>query len=122
MIPYNYQMSRFTDWIRSFLESQKSELEKNNQYAYMKQKYDIVVKGLKNLDEVEAKWNAVHVKEREEYEVAVEKDPTIKDDFLAYQNEDVIKYFPPQLIIGRCLSEEVKEVIDTDPHVTISIV
>ena len=49
------------------------------------------------------------------------KDPSFKEDFIAYENEDTIKYFPPQLIIGRCQGEEVIEIIDSDPNVNVTI-
>jgi hypothetical protein len=35
MAPPNYQYARYTDWIKGYLEGQRSELAKNASYAYM---------------------------------------------------------------------------------------
>jgi len=67
MTPYNYQSARFTDWIRSFLENQRAELEKNNQYNYMKQKYETIMKSLKIMELVETKWSVIEVQNSQQY-------------------------------------------------------
>lgn len=42
MTPHSYQLSRYTDWIKGYLEGQRAELAKNAQYAYMQQKLEEV--------------------------------------------------------------------------------
>jgi len=37
-------------------------------------------------------------------------------------NQDVVEHFPPNIIIGRGLSEQVVRVIDDDPLVSIAII
>ncbi len=34
--PPSYQYARYIDWIRPYLESQKSDLERTSSYTYMK--------------------------------------------------------------------------------------
>ncbi len=41
--PHTYQVARFTDWIRPYLEYQKQDIEKNN-YIYVKEKYNTILK------------------------------------------------------------------------------
>ena len=33
--PHSYQYARYSDWFRSYLEGQKSEMEKSNSYTYI---------------------------------------------------------------------------------------
>ena len=55
--PPTYQSARFTDWMRPYLETQKSEVEKSNSSnSYFKNKYDATCKSLGYLDKVEAKF------------------------------------------------------------------
>lgn len=44
--PPTYQISRYSDWIRTYLENQKHEVEKANSYAYFKNKHDAILKSL----------------------------------------------------------------------------
>lgn len=44
--PPTYQNSRYSDWIRPYLEYQKQEVERANSYAYFKNKHDAILKSL----------------------------------------------------------------------------
>lgn len=54
--PPTYQSSRYSDWIRPYLEYQKADVERTNMYAYNKQKYDNILKSLEYLNLFETKW------------------------------------------------------------------
>lgn len=48
--------------------------------------------------------------------------PTIKEDWLAYDNQEVLPHFPPRLIIGKQMGEEREFlVIDNNPLVRVTI-
>ena len=48
--PYTYQYSRYSDWIRPYLQYQKSDVEKSNAYTYFKAKLDTINKTLTLLE------------------------------------------------------------------------
>ena len=53
--PPTYATTRFTDWIRPYLENKKGDAQKNASYAYMKQKYETIMKSLQFLTQYEQK-------------------------------------------------------------------
>lgn len=84
------------------------------------------MKSLIYLDRVEAKFTLFAAEEEAAYQRAKAEDGTdfeeIEKDFLAYKNPDVIKYFPPQLIIGKQVGDDVEHLVfDEDPNVKVSI-
>jgi hypothetical protein len=56
--PPTYQCSRYSDWIRPYLEYQKSEVERAGSYSYFKGKHDAILKSLNYLERFENKWYA----------------------------------------------------------------
>ena len=58
-------MARYTDWIRPYLESQKTDIERSNSYSYFKSKHDTILASLKLLAKFEEKAE-VYKKEEEE--------------------------------------------------------
>ena len=53
--PPTYQMARYTDWIRPYLESQKADIERSNSYSYFKSKHDTILASLKLLTQFDEK-------------------------------------------------------------------
>ena len=69
--PPTYQSSRFTDWIRPYLEIQRSETERSHSYnSYFKSKFDSIMKSLKHLELFEEKVKLFKEEERAAYESA----------------------------------------------------
>jgi hypothetical protein len=66
--PPSYQYSRYVDWIRPYLESQKSDLERTSSYTYMKQKYDTVIKSLKLYTQFEERAAIYSAEEKQAYD------------------------------------------------------
>lgn len=52
--PNTYQVSRYSDWIRHYLEYQKTDVERSNSFTYFKHKYDAILKALGYLDKFES--------------------------------------------------------------------
>ncbi len=68
--PPTYNCSRYTDWIRPYLEYQKSEVERTNSYAYFKAKHDAILKALEYLHLFEERWVTIY---RDEEEAGLKK-------------------------------------------------
>lgn len=103
--PPTYQVARYSDWIRPYLEYQKAEVERTNSYAYFKSKHDAIVKSLDYCTRFEKAYQEPFFEaERARYLQACQ-DPAFKEevlkDWMGYTHEDVHEQFPPQLIIGK---------------------
>jgi len=126
--PPTYQSARFTDWIRPYLQTQQVETEKSGSYnSYFKNKYEAVLKSLTYLTRYEEKVKLFQEEELAAYEKAKQLHPEevadLEKDWRAYNNTDVIKHWPPQLIIGRQVADD-KEwlVYDENPNVKVTII
>lgn len=123
--PHTYQLAKFTDWIRSYLEYQRNDIEKSS-YVYVKEKYASVLKCIKYLELFEERYQGKFKQEEQEALQRAEQDPSfqedVRKDWFAYQNEEVIKHFPPQIIVGKQTVED-KEflVYDEDPLVKVTL-
>jgi hypothetical protein len=53
--PPTYQTSRYSDWIRPYLESQRNDIERSNSYSYFKSKHDTIIASLSLLEKFEEK-------------------------------------------------------------------
>ncbi len=73
--PNTYQVARFTDWIRVYLEYQKSDIEKSS-YVYVKDKYAAVLKCIKYLEMYEEKFQSLFKKEELEAVQKADQDPS----------------------------------------------
>jgi len=51
--PPTYQGARYSDWIRPYLEGQRSDIERANAYSYFKNKHDTILKSIKLLEKYE---------------------------------------------------------------------
>ena len=121
-----YQGARYTDWIRPYLEYQKTEVERTNSYAYFKAKHDAILKALDYLHLFEERWVSIYKQEEIEALDKAKEDETfttdVQKDYLAYQHEEVIPHFPPHLIIGKQTQDEVEFLVyDEDPLVKVVI-
>lgn len=103
------------------------ETEKSTQYNnYFKAKFESILKSLIYLDRVEAKFTLFAAEELAAYERAKAEEGTdfeeIEKDYLAYKNLDVIKSFPPQILIGKQVGDDVEHLVfDEDPNVKVTI-
>ena len=124
--PPTYQGARYTDWIRPYLEYQKAEVERTNSYAYFKNKHDAILKALDHLKTFEDKWVSQYRQEECEGLERAKQDPTfvedVQKDWLAYNHDEVIPHFPPQLIIGKQWQDETDFLVyDENPLVKVVI-
>lgn len=103
------------------------ETEKSTQYNnYFKAKFESILKSLIYLDRVEAKFTLFAAEKLAAYERAKAEEGTdfeeIEKDYLAYKNLDVIKSFPPQILIGKQVGDDVEHLVfDEDPNVKVTI-
>ena len=56
--PHNYQLSRYPDWIRNYLEGQKADVERSNALSYFKNKLETIKKSLELLEKYEVHMEA----------------------------------------------------------------
>lgn len=69
---HTYQCARFTDWFRSYLNTQRAETEKSITYNnYFKSKFESILKSLIYLERVEAKFRQFAEEDKAAYERAV---------------------------------------------------
>lgn len=123
--PHTYQVARYSDWIRLYIEFQKSEVERSNSFGYFKAKYDAILKSLDYINRFELHFVE---KFKQEDMAALENltstDETFKEDvlkdWLAFNHNEVIEHFPPQLVIGKQTADDVDYlVVDEDPLVKV---
>jgi hypothetical protein len=96
--PPTYQHARYSDWIKPYLEHQKAEIERSNAYSYFKNKHDTILHSLKLLEVYDEKCKKF---QEEETAQATQNRAAIAEDWFAYETEEVIPHYPPQLIIGK---------------------
>ena len=101
--PATYQGARYTDWIRPYLENQRAEIERNKSFTFYKNKHEAVIKSLIMFERYEERCEKFKKEEDDQLEQAkaagISQD--LNDDWLELQGDEVIKHFPPQLIIGK---------------------
>lgn len=103
--PPTYQGARYTDWIRPYLEYQRSEVERTNSYAYFKAKHESILKAIEYLTLFEDSWVSIFKEEECKLLEKAKEDPAFAEDvmkdWMAFTNSEVISHFPPQIIIGK---------------------
>ena len=62
--PNTYANTRFSDWIRPYLETKRNDTEKNATYAYMKSKYETIIMSLKFLTMYEQKCDQYRLEDQ----------------------------------------------------------
>lgn len=84
--PPTYQMARYSDWIKSYLEYHKAEVERANSYSYFKAKYESVLAGLELYKTYDEKCNKFREEEKESFEKFKQEASyaEISQDWLAY--------------------------------------
>lgn len=123
--PPTYQYSRFSDWFRGYLEHQMAEVNSKNlqQYSYYANRLPGLKKALAHLEVYEEKCKAFAEQDLKNKEsVKDDEFQGMKDSWMAYEHEDVIKHFPPQYIIGKQDGEDkVVDLNDENELVSISL-
>ena len=103
--PATYQMARYSDWIRPYLENQKAEIERSTGYSYFKAKFDTIVKALSLLEKYEEKCLQFKQQDQANVDRIVNGEDGFfseaQKDWQALKNNEIIGHFPPQLIIGK---------------------
>lgn len=92
--PPTYQSSRYSDWIRPYLEYQKADVERTNMYSYNKAKYDNILKSLEYLNLFESRWVSIFKQEESLELEEAQKNPSfvedVQRDWLAFNHKEVI--------------------------------
>jgi len=127
--PYNYQSARFTDWFRPYLQEQLAEQTRMavGTSPHFKNKIDLLNKAVAHLDALEPLFKELEDKQMERMAKCLAEGGSgeftdVAEHWIGASSKEVIKHFPPQLVIGRPVAVE-KEIFvqDTDPRVKVQI-
>lgn len=126
--PNSYQCARFTDWFRPYLEEQLADQNKSavatNQYY--KNKFELLVKALAHLDALQPVFKKFEQEQADKLQKALkEGGPSAEiwnKEWIGAESDEVIKHFPPQLIVGKQVEDE-REILlhDEDPLVKVQV-
>ena len=127
--PPTYQGARFTDWIRPYLEDQQADparaaVAQNN--AYYKSKYELLGKALGHLDAIEPTFKEFEAAQLAKLEKCMKEGglgfTDLSGHWAGTNNDEVIKSFPPQLIVGKQVEDD-REIYldDSNPLVRVEI-
>lgn len=125
--PAAYQCARFTDWFRPYLEEQLADPSRASAATnqYYRNKYDLLAKAMSHLEALEPTFAEYEREQREKLDLCLAKKDEFSDlatNWAGMKSSEVIKHFPPQLIIGKQVAEERQVfVYDEDPYVKVEI-
>jgi len=124
---HTYQCARFTDWFRPYLEEQLADPSRSSVAAnqYMRNKYDLLTKALAHLDALEpvfAEFERAQLEQLDKSLAGGNEFADLAESWVGATNPEVIKHYPPQLIVGKQVGDE-REVFvhDEDPLVRVQI-
>lgn len=125
--PAAYQCARFTDWFRPYLEEQLADPSRASAATnqYFRNKYDLLAKAMSHLEALEPTFAEFEKEQQEKLALCLEKKEQFSDleaNWAGVENPEVIKHFPPQLIVGKQVADE-RLVFedDKDPLVKVEI-
>jgi len=125
--PQTYQCSRFTDWFRPYLEEQLACPSRASATTnqYFRNKYDLLTKAMAHLDALEPVFAEFERQQMAQMDACLAGGDAFKDladHWIGAQSTEVIKHFPPQLIVGKQVADE-REIFvhDEDPLVRVQI-
>lgn len=101
MAPHTYQYARYTDWFGNYISGQKDEMEKMSGYAYYQDRIKTTSRAVLMLDKFE---KVLEQYQLEDASLLFSRVQEIEFDEIRkvwlYENEEVVKHFPPQYIVG----------------------
>lgn len=125
--PAAYQCARFTDWFRPYLEEQLADPSRASAATnqYFRNKYDLLAKAMAHLEALEPTFAEFEREQREKLDLCLAKKDQFSDleaHWAGAENPEVIKHFPPQLIIGKQVADERQVFVDDeDPFVKVEL-
>jgi hypothetical protein len=111
--PPTYSYVNYSGWFRSYFTTHRTDLEKatssnvGSYSSYYENRMTVLVQA----EEFLAQYDEICRRFAEEEKAAFESKPEnafvgLSDTWMAYNHEDVIPHFPPQLIVGKQVGEE----------------
>lgn len=124
---YTYQCARFTDWFRPYLSEQLADAERSHyvESRYLRNKCELLRKALAHLDALEpifAEYAKAQNQQLDKCLAGGQDFSDLKESWVGVHNTEVIRSYPPRLIVGKCVGEEREVyVYDQDPLVRVQI-
>jgi hypothetical protein len=127
--PYNYQSARFIDWFRPYLQEQIAEQNRMTTGigTYYKAKMDMLNKAMAHLEALEPLFKELEGQQMERMAKCMADGGSgefkdIAEHWIGATCKEVIRHFPPQLVIGRPVAAE-REIfaLDAESHVRVRI-
>jgi hypothetical protein len=126
--PSTYQCARFTDWVRPYLEEQLADPSRASASTnqYFKNKYDLLAKAVAHLDALEPTFAEFERQQCELLDTCLTQGGVGFTDLAGHwagaKSDEVIKHFPPQLIVGKQVADDREVYVDdSHPHVRLEI-
>ena len=122
--PSTYQCARFTDWFRPYLEEQLADPSRASASTnqYFKHKYDLLAKAVAHLDALEPTFAEFEREQRDKLNRCISGEggeaagfTDLAKNWAGTESEEVLKHFPPQLIVGKQVADD-REVYVDDSH------
>jgi hypothetical protein len=126
--PSSYQGARFTDWVRPYLEEQLADSSRASAATnqYFKNKYSLLTKALAHLDGLQPTLAEFESEQLALLDTCLAEGGVGFTDLAGHwagtKSEEVIKHFPPQLIVGKQVADDRElHVDDSHPLVRVTI-
>lgn len=123
--PCTYQCARFTDWIRPYIDEQLVDPSRASVATnmYLRSKFKLLEKASAHLEALEPlfeKFNQEQMSKLEKSLAGGEDFSDLAENWVGTHNPEIIRSYPPQLIVSKQVGEE-REIYanDDDPFVTV---
>ena len=124
--PPSYQYSRYSDWFKSYIETQQMELEKSSMaaYSYYQARVKATQKAvilLSQFDEVSKRFADEDMAALRAVE-STDHFKGVQNQWFALKSKEIIMHYPPQYIIGKQTSEQDRELARFEnEHVLVTV-
>lgn len=126
--PHSYQYARFIDWFRPYLLEQIAEQNRMSSGLgnHYRTKLELLNKAIAHLDALEPLFQEFEGQELARMASCMAEGGSgeftdIAEHWIGATSKEVIKHFPPQLLVGRAIAEREILVLDDDPRVRAQI-
>jgi len=127
--PPNYQYANYIGWIKTYFMSHRSDLEKamsvgTSSYSnYYENRMIVLVQAEQYLE----KFQEICKRYEQEEKAALDAKSEdafvgLRDTWMAWEHEDVVKHWPPQVIVGKQVGEERVILVEENESVAVRLV
>mmetsp|Transcript_18286 Transcript_18286/g.31275 ORF Transcript_18286/g.31275 Transcript_18286/m.31275 type:complete len:924 (+) Transcript_18286:1615-4386(+) len=107
---HSYQFARYIDWFKPYLVVEQASSGYNSMSDYQKQhKQHLVEKALTHLNSLEGTFDELREEMLQQVNAMKEEDPArfkdIEENWIGFDNLDVLQRFPPTLLLGKQLDD-----------------